>query len=331
VTLRSTSALAMAVFPAVVFLLVVPLVLADDRVTLFEGFDLKLEQITDAMTDANTCALFVENGPIYFSVEGRSKVTIWPNSDDVHFAPDGKHLIRIGNATPSQLTYVSKRKALSVAETPLAAQVVKALAARESIKVRFVDWPSYENTDVTVEALAFAYVWSMAEKQCGWPTLGVPAQLPEPKLSVYEPTEEDSAGYATVAVPGNRDLALKKGFNKYGGGCHISVGVHDVVGMQGGRWTSGTVDLAGRTKITVRDSSGAVTFEGKVPTRYGMSATRGTDWDLGKEAEQAMWTAAPLGTVSIMGGTYPKENVPLYGFRELWSWGIQKCGFPSLE
>jgi hypothetical protein len=302
---------------------------ADERVVLFEGFGMKLEQITDAMTDKTGCALFVENGPIYLSVEGRSKVTVWSRSDDVHFAPDGKHLVRVGTGTPAPLTYVPKRKGLSAPEA-VAAQIVKALASGQPVKLRYVDWPSYEESDVTVDAPTFAYVWGKAVKQCGWPSLGIPAELPEAKLSVYEPTDEGSTGYAAVSVAGNGDLGLNKGFDKFGGGCHISLGVHETIGRQGGRWITRAVDLGGHTKITVRDQDGAVVFERRVPTSYE-DAVRGTRWPDAEEAAKAMWKAAPLGTVSITGGTYAKENVPLYGFRELWTWGLQKCAFPALE
>src|SRR4051794_33403248 len=108
-------------FAVVLLLLSAVQASADERVALFEGFDMRLEKITDAMTDARTCALFVHDGPIYFSIEGRSKVTIWADSDDVHFAPDGKHLVRIGSSMPVPLTYVPKRKALSASESALAA------------------------------------------------------------------------------------------------------------------------------------------------------------------------------------------------------------------
>ncbi|MEA2237575.1 MAG: hypothetical protein QOC81_2299 [Thermoanaerobaculia bacterium] len=303
----------------------------DDRVVLYQGLDIKLERITDSMTDAKTCAMFLESGPVYLSVEGKTKVTVWPNSEDIHFAPDGKHLLRIGTASPIRLLYIPKRNALAAPDAIAANQIVKALATHQTVKLRYVAWPSYAEQDLDVELPAFAFVWAKAEKQCGWSGLGVPGTLPTPKLSTYLPEEEGSAGYASVSIQGNRDLGLTKGFDKYGGGCHITLGVHETIGIFKGRWTTRTVDIAGNTKIIVRDQDGAVVFEGKVPTDYGMDAIGGTDWSLAQDIAKALWAAAPLGTISITGSSYPKESVPLYGFRELWSWGMQSCSFPEVQ
>lgn len=302
---------------------------ADDRSVVFEGFDLKVEQVTDAMTDAKTCALFVESGWIYLSVESPSKVTIFSNNERLHFSPDDKHLVRIGSDAPGELSFVANRNALSATN---GAEIVKALAAGRPITIRYFDWPSHESQDVTVEAPAFAYAWGKSEKQCGWPGLGVSGELPGAKLSVHESTVEGHEGYARVSVAGNQKLGLTKGFDEYGGGCHIAVGNNETVGMQAGRWTSAKLDFGGRAKLTVRDQVGAVILEAGFPTEPTIgSSTQGNKWDRGEAVARAMWQVAPLGTVSVTGTSYEEKNLSLYGFRELWQWGKQKCSFPSLE
>lgn len=311
---------------ATVLCLLSVVAVGDERALLYEGFDLKLEQVTDAMTDEKACVLFVNSGPIYFSVEGKSKATIFPNNEEIHFAPDEKHLIRIGTATPVALTFVPKRNALSVENDT---DVIYALATQQSLKVRFVDWPSRDTQDVTVKAPAFAYVWGIASKQCGWPALSVPAELPAPELSVFE--SKDHEGYAVVSIVGNKDLKLNKGFTKYGGGCQIGLGVKEILGMQGGRWTTGTVDLIGSARLVIRDQTGATVFETKFPDRYETGGGNKTLWARGQEAARAMWNAAPMGTVSITGVSHSEENVPLFGFRELWKWGVERCAFAKFD
>jgi hypothetical protein len=157
----------------------------------------------------------------------------------------------------------------------------------------------------------------------------VPPELPPAKLDIYKSEDPDNKGYATVTVSGNGDLGLRKGFDKFGGGCHISLGVYETVGMNGKIWTNGYVDTKGRAKLVIRDTTGAIVFEGKVPTDYGRGSAN-NPWPLGEQAARAMWKAAPFGTAVVEETTYESKAM-LYGFKELWGWGVQNCSFPSLE
>jgi hypothetical protein len=301
---------------------------ADDRTTLFDALGLRLVSITDSMTDKKQCALFVDSGPVYLSIEESDKVTIWPRKDGVLFASDADHLVRLGESAPFKLKVLTKRNGLAVVDSTDATALVKAVAKGERVRVRYVEWPSYEKADLEFSNFALPYVWSLASEKCGWPTLGIPPELPPAKLDIYQSEDPSNKGYASVTVNGNRELGVQKGFDKYGGGCHITLGGHETVGMKGKNWTSDVVDLRGRTKLVVRDKSGTIIFEGKVPTTYGRSDAN--PWPPGEQAVRAMWRAAPFGTVVLAESTYEPKAM-LYGFRELWSWGMQNCSFPSLE
>lgn len=303
---------------------------ADDRKTLFDGLGLKLVTTIDAMTDKSQCSLFVlpEYGPIYFSIEGPDKVTIWPRIDGLLFASDAEHLLRIGDATPIKLQVLPKRNGLAI-ETSDAAAVVKALIKGDRIRLRVVRFPSYEKTDLEPPSnFALPYVWSLATQKCGWPSLGVSTELPSAKLDIYKPDNPDSQGYVSVTVRGNGDLGIRKGFDKFGGGCDITLGSHEIFGMKAHRWISEWVDSDGRTKLVVRDKDGNILFEERVPTQYGRVGAN--PWPVGEQAARAMLRAAPFGSVILEDSTY-KPKATLYGFKELWDWGIQNCSFPSLE
>jgi hypothetical protein len=300
---------------------------AADAVTFFEGFGMSVDESVDAMTDVKSCTMYLESYPILLSIEGKSRLGIWPNIDNLLFAFDGKHLIRVGTAPAVSLAYVSKKRALVPKDAATAAQVIKALATQKTVKIRFADWPGYKDHDVTVESPAFAYVYGIARKRCGWPSLGVSEELPPAKLFLYESKDPGSEGYATNHVEGNQDLGVKKNFDKYGGGCHITIGIHDTLGMQGGKWVSGLGNANGKAEMIVRDGDGKIVTLTSLP-KAGLS---GAPWPDAEKVARAMWNAGVLGTVSITGTSYPKEKVSLYGFRELWAWGMERCAFPSLE
>lgn len=147
----------------------------------------------------------------------------------------------------------------------------------------------------------------------------------EMQLSVYE--SPDHSGYANVSIQGNDDLGLTTGSTE-SGGCTFNIGYsRRVLGLTANTWV-GMSDTRGPS-LVVTTGDGAILFDEKLaPTREGMV----TPWPPAHHAAEAMWRAAPAGTVEVRGGdpTYPSK-APLAGFRELWRWGIKRCGFPSLE
>lgn len=80
--------------------------------------------------------------------------------------------------------------------------------------------------------------------------------------------------------------------------------------------------------MIIRDSNGIVVFKEVLPSHYE-NANTGETWPVGKTAAKKAWEFAPLGSIEIE-GSYGKK-VLLYGFRELWQWGVNNADFPSLE
>lgn len=286
-------------------------VLADERSTLFKGFGLKLERIVDSMTDERRCALFVDEDsafgvsakPVYLAIQGPKKVVIWPRAEGLLFAADAKHLLRIGSDPPRTVTPLTKRNGLTV-DGSLAIALIKALASREKVRLRFVKWPSHDSVDVELGNHAVAYVWGRAAKDCGWPPLAIAPELPVPQLVI----EEESGGSADASVSGNAQLRLRREIEKYSRKCHLTFGMRRVASFTNGRLSSPP------EKLTVRDSDGKVRFE--VGTSDPTSSFDATI--------EAMSQAAPHGSV-IVNDDGLSDEFMLYGFSELWKWGVDNC------
>jgi hypothetical protein len=123
-------------------------------------------------------------------------------------------------------------------------------------------------------------------------------------------------------------LGIRKGFDKFGGGCDITLGAHEIFGMKARKWGTEWVDSNASTSFIVTDQDRNILFQEKMPTKYGTSGT--SPWPSGEQAARAMWRAAPFGSATLDDRTY-KPKAMLYGFRELWNWGVQNYSFPSIE
>ncbi|MCR4321885.1 MAG: hypothetical protein NUV74_16315 [Candidatus Brocadiaceae bacterium] len=296
---------------------------ADERKTLFEGFEAKIVSIVDDMTDKKSGVIFLDFGPICMAVYGSNDFAIWANSDDLNFAFDVTHLIRVGENKPFSLNSLSKGNGLKPTNAVEAESVIKSLAKGEEIKLRYYNWPQHSQIDRKLQNPNLGFIYYKATKLFGWKDFGVSHELTPVKLNIYVPTEPDGKGYAHVRVEGNRDLSLGKNFDKYGGGATINVGVESGFGLHKGRWVCKSVELSGNKHLIVRDSNENIVFKELLPSRYDNAITGGETWPVGKTAAMKAWEVAPLGSIEIE-GSYGKK-VLLYGFRELWKWGVGAC------
>ena len=80
----------------------------------------------------------------------------------------------------------------------------------------------------------------------------------------------------------------------------------------------------------IYDAEGRIVFSEMIPTDHGNDVHGGTPWGFARGAAKAAWEAAPTGFIELKGSKYEKR-ISLYGFRELWEWGLGKCSFPSLD
>ncbi|MBC8416177.1 MAG: hypothetical protein ISS80_01900 [Candidatus Cloacimonetes bacterium] len=301
---------------------------ADDRETVFEGLGAKIVTVVDDMTDEKSGVIFLDFGSIYMAVYGYNDYAIWANTDDLNFAFDETHLIRVGENEPFTLKSLIKRNCLKPTNAVEAEAVIKSLARGEEIKLRYYNWPQHEKIDKKLQNLNFGFIYNKAVNLFGWKDFGISTELAPVKLNIYIPTDIGSEGYVSITVEGNSDLGLGKNFDQFGGGTTINVGVKSGFGFNKGHWICGSVELSGNKHLIIRDSNGIIVFKEVLPTSY-ICAPAGERWPSGEIAAKKAWEASPLGSIEIEGSF--GKRVMLYGFRELWKWGVENSVFPSLE
>ena len=297
---------------------------AQDRKVIYKGMGAELVSEVDAMTDKEKCAIFVDAiGPVYLAIYGSDDYIVWAKDDDFLFSKDSQNLIRIGKNKPYKLIGLSKRNGLTPITKIEAKNVIKSLLEGEEIKLRIYKWPSYSKVDIDLQNKNLSVVYDKAIKNCNWKELGIKPTFAPVKLREFEPTDPDSKGYATVSVIGNDALKLVKGFDKYYGGCYIQVGTTETFGMQNHKWCCKQVAYKNESKIIIKDENGKVFFSENAPSTYSTSMLEGNAWPLGKKAAEICYLLAPKGSIEAteFGIT---DTAPLYGFKELWDWGVAK-------
>ncbi len=300
--------------------------LADTSI-VFEGMDMKLLSSVDEMTDKKSGTLLIMLGPVYIAISGHDKFVIGSSKGDVIFAHDEKHLIRVGENKPYTLTVGSKRNFLSASNGFEAESVITHLLKGGEVKLRYFEWPRYNKTELNISNGNAALVYNKGVSLFGWKDLGIAPVLAPVVLSVHNSKSPEDVGYALVQVQDISDLSLVKGFDKYGGGTSIRVGVNKAFGIFNGKWVCDSVALSGGKYMIIRDAEDKVVFKEELPKDFGGVGV--PKWPTGKQAAVAAWNASPLGSIEVE-GTHGKK-VMLYGFRELWTWGVENAGLPSLE
>lgn len=305
---------------------------ADERTVLFNGLDAEIVSSVDTMTDIKTQGIVWDiPGPLGITIYGHGHFIIWPSADDLRFSSTDTHLIRVGKNRPYslKLSGLSRTPTLLPTNTSEAGDVILALARGEEIKIRYYTWPKRKKVDGKIQHPAFGFIYNKAVNSFGWKDIGVSSELPPAKIHVYLSKEYD--GYARVSVVSN-DLALAKGFDKHGGETVIQIGVKDGFGLCQGSWVSGSRNFSGDNHyMIIYDAHGDIVFRERLPS-FGArtKCTSPTLWDHGETAAKKAWEHAPLGSIEIEDDKYGKK-VMLYGFKELWKWGIANAGLPPLE
>jgi len=313
-------------------------VFAQERETIFEGFDTQMDSFVDAMTDEKSGAIFVFFGPIYMAIYGHNDFTIWSYGNYMNFAPDATHLIRVEGNKPFSLTYRDKLNSLSFANHAEAESVIQALVKGEEINLRYYEDKGnrYNQVDSKLQNIFLGFVYCEAAKLFGWKDFGVSPDLPLVKLNIYTPTKPGIKSYARIDVQGNPELMLinnkaEAGAFNYSMGAwnaSIMVGKEQVFGLSSdGEWIcrGGSLNLfasiLGKEHVIIRDSNGIMVLKEELKWTGG--------WPGGETVAKKAWEVAPLGSIDIEGDG--KGKVLLYGFRELWKWGVDNLNFPSLD
>jgi len=278
-------------------------VFAQERETIFEGFDTKLVSISDAMTDEKLGVIFADFGPI----------------------------------KPFSLIYRDKLNGLTWANREEAESVIQALVKGEEINLRYYEDEGnrYNQVDSKLQNIFLGFVYCKAANLFRWKDLGVSPDLPLVKLNFYAPTKPCIKSYARIDVQGNPDLMLinnkaeASAFNYSMGAWNASimVGKEQVFGLSSdGEWIcrGGCLNLfasiLGKEHVIIRDSNGIMVLKEELKWTG--------KWPEGETVAKKAWEVAPLGSIDIEGDG--KGKVLLYGFRELWQWGVDNHNFPLL-
>ena len=302
----------------------------DERETIFEGFNAKIVSLVDAMTDEKIGVIFVDFEPIYIVIMGNDSFTIRSYGDNINFTSDGTHLIRVGKNEPFSLD--CHKTNILVPTNPLEAEtVIEALVKGEEIILRYYVGDRYEQVDRKLQNITLGFVYYKAAKLFGWKDFGVSSELPPVKLSIDAPTDPDSKGYMCINVQGNPDLKLIK--HKGGEYSSIWVGGNLGFGLRDNvEWVclGDYYALFSKWHLIIRDSNGIIVFNEVLRGNYFPLTNTGGEWPEGETAAKKAWKSAPLGTIEISLSGEGKR-VLLYGFRELWKWGVDNLNFPSVE
>jgi hypothetical protein len=205
-----------------------------------------------------------------------------------------------------------------------ASDLLNALLNGERVRMRYYMYPSYEQRDIELRVPTLAYGYGKGVEQCGWEDLGAPKELPKAEaevLSEGDPNSEN-AGFALVQINGNDALTLRKQFDKFGGGCSFQVNSSSLFGMNRGTWTA---EHYGKT-ISIYSGDGQKLFEAEGP---GFEE-KDEAWPAAAEAAEAAWKADPRGRMVVSSEYIGDDSTSLYGFRALWEWGMDRCGFPPI-
>lgn len=176
---------------------------------------------------------------------------------------------------------------------------------------------SFEITDVWVFDERTGKVYSKRSQQ---------PDRDEMKLSIYD----GENGYARATLAGNDRLSLTRSGD---GRCHIAVSAaFEIVQFENGEFSSGNVVGVRDASVRITRGDGAVVFDEPADTSRSTVLKRLIARDSVLRAAQSMWSAAPHGVVEVIGGDSRFEGkASLAGFRELWRWGVERCGLPRVD
>lgn len=298
--------------------------IADETKTIFEGLNAKIVSIVDDMTDKNYGVVYLDFGEIYIAVYESNKFVVFKNSNDINFAFDTDHLIRVGENKPFSLRHLSSNKGLEPTNVAEAEAVINSLAKGEEVKLRYYNWPEHRQTDIKLQNLNFGFIYYNAAKLFGWKDFGVSHELAPVKLDAYV-SSEGNHKFLSVTVVGNSKLFLQTIMGSSGTAIHLGA-MTAGFGLDKGKWVCGSQTPSySDNHLIIRDYNGKVVFKEVLPSYLA----DGIDWPIGKTAAHKAWEVAPLGSIEIEGNG--SEKVILYGFKELWRWGVDNANLPSLE
>lgn len=310
--------------------------LASDRTTIYEGFNASIESETDSMTDRKIGLLFIHFGAYYIAIYDHQSFKIWPGTDKLIFADNKNNLIRPSKSNPIRLIRTYPKGGLTTANKTEAAKIIRALVNGEEVKFRYEDFPGYETNESIMQNKAAGFLYTKAAAEFGWKNLGQKNEIPKADISTYisKDANGEPNGYFSNSVLLNDQVQLSRGDRKWGGAVFAEFGFPlrvEAFGFNGKNWLFKPNILREKMAITIKDKDGNTLYQGNTPT-YDMKqdSLRGSGWPDAENAARAAWKAGPFGTLTIKSNRESQTSL-LYGFQELWQWGIENAGLPKIS
>ena len=278
---------------------------AEEKTLPFPG-GVKLEIETDAMTDKTKCRVFTDLSGGYFGVYGANDVVVWVN-DDTHLSRDAPALLRVGKAKPIRLTIASRPHMLLVPKAAAAA-VLKGLYARETMALRFSEWPGGNPVDYELKVGDFGAAYELARKECKWKAIPGAVRA-EVKIEPY--VYKGDKGYVSASFPGSLG-AWETSYMPEFRSCEISASVPRVVTYRDGKpdkvlpFRARFTDASGNEVGTLRHKEfGVAPFD----EFYAMAERAGR-----------------MGSVEM-----ESRHLSLYGFTEAVEFAEKTCGLTLVK
>lgn len=301
-------------------------VFSNDREIVFNQYGITAEKSVDFMSDEVNCAIFVDFEDIYLGIYDADEFFIWAENGLI-FDPDAQNLIRVGNNPPYKLIKHNKHEALLLDSNLESLNVIKSLLQGQEVKLRYYSWPGHTKHDVILKNNFLNYAYGKVYQDFQWEDAKVPYTLRRPNIIVETFSIFDTE-YTTVYPEGNMDLFLATDDN----GIYLWEGIHKFLGYVENQFMCINNYPEGADSLVIRSEAGDIVFQEKIPLSLNGDKRNweSQPWDKANQAAKAAWNNCPFGTIEVTGSLRGRA-ASLYGFKEIWTWGVENAGLPTLD
>jgi hypothetical protein len=309
--------------------------LAQERKILFEGFGGTLMSQTDSMNDKVRGILVLDMGRYDVAISGHDGFSLLVNQTRSIVTNSKHNMIRPQGLMPIPLIKNELGNSLTAVSRADSTKIIRSITRGEDVRVRYFDVISNEIKESTLSNKASGFLYSKAASQFGWKRVGQIDELPQVEIKVYvgKDTDGNTSGYFSARPDINNSLILRR-IRQLGQSVFFEVGWPssiEVFGHNGSQWIGMSIvgESAG-IKILVKDKDGRILYEGSGPAydRWDRSL-HGVAWVEAENVAKAVLAAGPMGSIKVFVGTREYSS-PLYGFKELWDWGVQNATLPKI-
>jgi len=279
----------------------------------------------------------------HVSVYGNQTIVIWSGKRR-DFFPGEKGLIRIGTNKPIQMKYTAAEGGGLIPAVASGQNIVRQLLKNSYLNIRYVSWPSRETSEQTVNLWMFHRLYRYVARDCGWPQ-HEDIRTPGRKFKLVDHGKGRLAD-KRVRIDGNpwigidvsggscelgviSDELVSRNLNVEKGGMLLSLGyVTAVFANKGGNF--GFVEDSLSSTISSSSYNPQLSIlDAEFNSIFTAALSKGNATQQAKNAAQTAWRMSPSGYLRLraIGGGL----VPLAGFRNLYQWAADHCGYPKFQ